>query len=292
MSEEVFLKAGMISGRSLVDEYLILHPSTSEVFNETIVAGCGVVSGTELVEQHFDPMIDWIYSRIRDLVFASNLGIEEAKMYIGELSIFARYNSTLLLRAAEAVRGFCPELSHELTRNFLEEGGDRGKLPAHYVIFTGALIHDLGFRVNGWFPQVSATLALTAIIDLLAWSHCPSTVLGMYYATEAVAVDETKQLMEVTNRLGELLKRGTGPELEKLDFYYRMHLDDAHEAATDGVPVEQGHQEGISRFIKDCETFGFMQPQIIDGFLQMIYPFSNQWTEIKALIDSDGSHKN
>lgn len=272
--------------QSLVDEYLALHENTANVFNETISSGSAVVSGTELIVEHFDPMIEWIYARIRERVSAPTIGKEEAMLYIGELSVFARYNSTLLLRAAEAVRGFCPELAHEFLRNFLEEGGERGKLPAHYVIFSGALIHDLGFRVNGWLPRTQTTLMLSSTIDLLAWSHCPSTILGMYYATEAVAIAETVQLRDITDRLGELLGRGTGAQLKKLDYYYRMHLDEGHEAATSGVAVEQGHQEGIANFIKQCDLFGFLQPQIIDGFLQMLYPFSDQWTGVSDFIST------
>jgi hypothetical protein len=271
---------------SLVDAYLAQNESTNRVFNETIVSGRAVVSGEELVTEHFDPMIEWIYARIRETVAAATIGEDEVKLYIGELSVFARYNSTLLLRAANTVRDFCPELAHEFLRNFLEEGGERGKLPAHYVIFSGALIHDLGFRVNGWLPQTPTTLALSSIIDLLAWSHCPSTILGMYYATEAVAIAETEQLRDLTDRLGELLGRGTRADLKKLDYYYKMHLDEGHEAATAGVAVEQGHQEGIARFIKQADLFGFLHPQIVDGFLQMLYPFSDQWTGVHNFISS------
>ncbi len=282
--------SSLFVGPSLVDDYLAQHESTDRVFNETIVSGRAVVSGAELVVEHFDPMIEWIYRRIRETVAASTIGVDEAKLYIGELSVFARYNSTLLLRAADTIRGFCPELAHEFLRNYLEEGGERGKLPAHYVIFSGALIHDLGFRVNGWLPRTPTTLALVSIIDLLAWSHCPSTILGMYYATEAVAIAETEQLRELTDRLGELLGRGTGEDLKKLDYYYKMHLDEGHEAATASVAVEQGHQEGIAKFVKEAGLFGFLQPQIIDGFLQMLYPFSDQWTGIHNFISSAREH--
>lgn len=63
-----------------------------------------------------------------------------------------------------------------------------------------------------------------------------------------------------------------------------MHLDDAHEAATFGVPVERGHQDGIARFIIDREKFGFSQPQIVDGFLQMLGPFVEQWMCINRFL--------
>ncbi len=161
--------------RSLVDEYLAANEATERLFNQTLSSGRALVDGTELIDLHLNPMIAWIYSQVRQIVDAGNLNETQAKLYIGELSVFARYNSTLLLRAADAIRGFCPELSHELIRNYLEEGGERGKSPAHYVVFSGALIHDLGFRVNGWLPRTATTLALITVIDMLAWSHCPST---------------------------------------------------------------------------------------------------------------------
>jgi hypothetical protein len=108
----------------------------------------------------------------------------------------------------------------------------------------------------------------------------------MYYAIEAVAIAETEQLRELTDRLGELLGRWTREDLKMLDYYYKMHLDEGHEATTDGVAVEQGHQEGIAKFIEQADLFGFLQPQIIDGFLQMLYPFSDQWTGVHDYISS------
>lgn len=272
---------------SIVDEYLVQHHETSSLFNHIIGEGRSLISGKELVEDHLDPMVLWIYERIAETVDAKALSADEARFYIGEISVFARYNSTLLLRASDTMRGFSPELAQELARNFLEEGGERGKLPAHYVIFSGALAKDLDFRVNGWIPRTMTTLTLSSLIDILAWSHCPSTILGMYYATEAVAISETEQMRDITNRLGQTLGRGSDASLENLDFYYRMHLDEGHDAATDGVAVEQGHQEGIARFIKDADTFNFLQPQIIDGFLQMLYPFADQWAEIASIIKKD-----
>ncbi|MDE9482827.1 DUF3865 domain-containing protein [Xenorhabdus bovienii] len=272
---------------ALVDDYLNKNISTGNLINSIISEGKAKVDGSELIDKHFDPMIAIIYNQIKDLINPSNLSQEEAKLYIGELSVFARYNSTMLLRAADNIRGFCPEFAQELTRNFLEEGGERGKLPAHYVVFSGALIADVNFRVNGWMPRTSSTRALISLIDILTWSHCPSTVLGMYYATEAIAIAETLLLQDITNRLGQITGRGTGNSLKKLDFYYRMHLDETHSAATDNVAVERGHQEGIARFIRDADLFHFQQPQIVDGFLQMLTPFVDQWVEIHHLTRTD-----
>lgn len=276
---------------SLVDEYFDTHQETSTLFNNIIGEGRALVSGRELVEDHFDPMVLWIYEKITKTVGAGALTADEARLYIGEVSVFARYNSTLLLRAADTMRGFSPELAQELTRNYLEEGGERGKLPAHYVIFSGALAKDLDFRVNGWVPRTMTTLTISSLIDVLAWSHCPSTILGMYYATEAVAISETEQMRAITNRLGQLLGRGSDADLPSLDFYYRMHLDEGHDAATDGVAVEQGHQEGIARFIKEADVFNFLQPQIVDGFLQMLCPFADQWVEIASIIEKERRSK-
>jgi len=260
------------------------HPDVDTMFNSIIGRGKAMTSGSSLVDDFFDPMIDWLYKNIEHNVAPETLSEEAAEIFIGELSVFARYNATLLLRAADNVRGFCPELAQELMRNFLEEGGERGKLPAHYVIFTGALIKDLNLRVNGWLPRVTSTHQLLTLIDLLAWSHCPSTVLGMYYAAEAVAISETLLLRRITNKLGELRGVGSDEELKNLDFYYKMHLDDLHFAATDGIAVEQGHQEGIAKFIREGENFGFLQPQIVDGFLQMLSPFVAQWLDVAEYV--------
>lgn len=263
--------------------YLKSNPFTSDVLDKIIISGEKVVSGDELVNKHFNPMIEFLYKKIEQKVDASNLSIMEASFFIGELSVFARYNSTFLLRASETIRAYCPELSHELLRNFLEEGGERGKLPAHYVIYSGALLNDLGVRVNGWIPRAHTTLALTSIIDVLSWSHCPSTILGMYYAVEAVAISETEMLKSLTERIA-FLKSINIAEQGNLNFYYEMHLDELHEAASDGLSVELGHQEGIAYFIRNSEQFNFSQPQIVDGFLQMLNLFVEQWMEVSALL--------
>lgn len=270
----------------LVDECLDAKPETASLFDKILSSGHKEVDGDALVREHFRPVVDWIYDKISEMVCAKSLNIPQAKLFIGELSIFARYNSTFLLRAADTVRPFCPELAQEFTRNLLEEGGERGKLPAHYLIFTGALIKDLGFRVNGWMPRAKSTLALLSLIDILAWSNCPSTVLGMYYATEAVATRETQQLQELTNQLCCLQGHNIQRSLPNLDFYYDMHLDPQHKAASSGVAVETGHQEGIEHFILHSELFNFNQPKVVDGFLQMLHPFADQWAELSYLAHS------
>ncbi len=270
---------------SLVDEYLDHEIATRQILENTISKAHSTITGHSLISEHLDPLITSVYQQIRQRVEPEKLTADEARLYINELSVFARYNSTLLLRAAETVRGFCPEFAQELTRNFLEEGGERGKLPAHYVVFSGALIDDLGLRVNGWMPRATSTRSLISLIDVLAWSHCPSTILGMYYATEAVAIAETRMLQAITDRLGVVLGRGFGAALPRLDDYYRMHLDEEHVAATEKVAVEQGHQDGIAHFIREASTFGFLQPQVIDGFLQMLNPFVDQWVELSVMVD-------
>ena len=267
-----------------VDEFLNTNLETASLFNEIISSGSKIVDGDILVNEHFNPMVEWIYDRIEESVNARSLNVEQVKLFVGELSVFARYNSTFLLRAADTIRPFCSELAQELTRNYLEEGGERGKLPAHYVIFSGALIKDLNFRVNGWMPRARSTQTLLSMIDILSWSHCPSTILGMYYATEAVATRETEQIRKLTDQFGTLLNFGISKEMPNLDFYYDMHLDHEHEAASDGVAVETGHQEGIAHFIDNSDMFNFLQPQIVDGFLQMLYPFVDQWAEMSYLV--------
>ena len=271
---------------NLVDDYLKGNILTGKLLDSIIVEGIAKTSGSHLLEQHLDPMIDAIYSQLRSLIKPEKLTENQAKLFIGELSVFARYNSTMLLRSADNIRGFCPELAQELTRNFLEEGGERGKLPAHYVVFSGALLADLDFRVNGWMPRINTTRSLLTLIDILTWSHCPSTVLGMYYATEAVAIAETMLLRDIIDRLGVVTGRGSRDALPRLDFYFRMHLDENHDAATNSIAVEQGHQDGIARFIRDADLFSFLQPQIVDGFLQMLNAFVDQWVELHHISAS------
>ena len=270
---------------SKVDQYLEQHSETNKLIR-SLIADRLPIDGNVLVEKHLDPMVRWIYSQIEREVSAGTLTKEGTSFYIKEISVFARYNSQFLLRASKTVAGFCPELAHELMRNHLEEGGERGKLPAHYIVFTSALLKDLDLMVNGYVPQLSTTRTLIWMHDVLSNSHCPSTLLGMYYATEAVAIAETRQLNKITNRLGELLQKGSGKKSSNLNFYFNMHLDDEHSAATEGKSVEQGHQDGIARFIRQYDLFHFQPALIVDGFLQMLGPLVDQWTELH-LVDAN-----
>lgn len=264
---------------SKIDQYLEQHSETDKLFR-SIISEKASIDGNLLVKKHLDPMVKQIYSQIEGEVAARTLTKEGATFYIKEISVFARYNSQFLLRASKTVSGFCPEFAHELMRNHLEEGGERGKLPAHYIVFSSALLKDLDLMVNGYVPQLSTTHTLIWMHDVLSNSHCPSTLLGMYYATEAVAIAETRQLNQITDRLGQLLKKGSGEKLPNLYFYFGMHLDEEHSAATEGKSVEQGHQDGIARFIKQYDLFHFQPALIVDGFLQMLGPLVDQWTEM------------
>ena len=272
----------------LVGTYLANTLGTARVFDSALMSGSEVISGRKLLDNHLNPMVDAIYKDIATAVNVDKLDANQATLFIGELSVFARFNSTFLLRAADTVRSFCPELAQEFMRNYLEEAGEVGKFPAHYLVFSGALLSDLGLRVNGWSPRAMSTLALTSIIDILSWSHCHSTILGMYYGTEAVATPETRLLQQLTDRVRLLTDAKNG---SKLDYYYRMHLDSEHEAATLGRAVEQGHQEGIAHFIENHDRFGFHQAQIIDGFLQVLQLFVDQWMEVNELCKRESEAK-
>jgi hypothetical protein len=268
---------------SKVEEFLEHNARTRQLF-ESLIGDRIPINGDILVKEHLDPMIHWIYSQIEREVSANTLTKEGARFYIKEISVFARYNSQFLLRTSQTISGFCPEFAHELMRNHLEEGGDRGNLPAHYIILSSALLKDLDLMVNGYVPQAPTTRMLIWLHNVLANSHCPSTQLGMYYATEAVAISETKQLNQITDRLGYLLYKKTGEQLPYLNSYFKMHLDDEHMAATNGKAVERGHQDGIARFIRQYDLFHFQPALILDGFLQMLGPLVDQWTELH-LID-------
>ena len=276
---------------SKVDQYLENHQDV-KIFFKSLISGAVddnlKDTGNKLVDLYLNPMINEIYHKIRSEVSAENLTKDGASFYIKEISVFARYNSQFLLRASKTITGFCPELAHELMRNHLEEGGERGRLPAHYIVFSSALLKDLDLFVNGYVPQLSTTRTLIWLHDVLSNSHCPSTLLGMYYATEAVAIAETEQLNLITNRLGELLQKGKGKSLPNLSFYFGMHLDEHHSAATqDGMSVELGHQEGIAKFIRQYDLFNFKLPLVLDGFLQMLGILVDQWTELYL---TDKSH--
>ncbi|GLF98097.1 DUF3865 domain-containing protein [Streptomyces yaizuensis] len=265
-------------GNSLVQAYLKANPETRSAVNATLLGN--FTSGDALVTAHLSPMIDWVYRRIADQVGAAGLTAGQARMYIEELSVFARYNAQFLKAAATGVEGFCPELAHELRRNHLEEGGERGKVPAHYVLYSNALLSDLGLLVNGHVPAPETAL-LVGLHQWMTGSHMPSLIAGAYYATEAVAIAETEILRDITNRYGQLTIQRTGSDLKSLHHYYELHLDDGHEAAqVEGLSVEAAHIEGLARFIKESELFHIDLPQALDGFLQIMEGMTHWWAEL------------
>ena len=78
-------------------------------------------------------------------------------------------------------------------------------------------------------------------------------------------------------------RRREGPGLPRLDYYYFLHLDEDHEAASvDGLSVEAAHIEGIARFIRESELFNLNLPQIRDGFLQIMEGMAHWWTELTS----------
>ncbi|MFF7115543.1 DUF3865 domain-containing protein [Streptomyces albogriseolus] len=268
----------MTPDNSLVQAYLKAHPETQSAVNGTLLGN--FTSGTALVTAHLAPLVDWAYARIAEMVGAADLNERQARMYIEELSVFARYNAQYLKAAATAVEGYCPELAHELRRNHLEEGGERGKVPAHYVLYTNALLSDLGLLVNGHVPAPE-TETLVNLHQWMVGSHMPSHIAGAYYATEAVAIAETEILRDITNRYGELTIGRSGSELKALHYYYELHLDDEHEAAqVGGMSVEAAHIEGLARFIKESETFHIDLPQALDGWLTITEGMTHWWAQL------------
>ncbi|MFI9311010.1 DUF3865 domain-containing protein [Streptomyces triculaminicus] len=263
---------------SLVHAYLKASPETRIAFSRTLQGG--LTSGTVLVDKHLRPMTDWVYGQIRERVGPQKLTAAQARMYIKELSVFARYNAAYLRQAAASVEAFCPALAHELYRNFLEEGGEPGKVPAHYVLYTTALLSDLDLLVTGHVPAPE-TQTLLLLHERMVNSHQPSNIAGGYYATEGVAIAETELLREITNRYGELTTGASGPQLEKLDDYYRLHLDDDHDAApADGLSVEAAHIEGLAGFLRKSETFRLDLPQALTGFLEIFEGMAQWWTQL------------
>ncbi|MFF3088573.1 DUF3865 domain-containing protein [Streptomyces nojiriensis] len=268
----------MSTGTSLVDAYLKANPETRIAIARTLQGT--LTDGTVLVDRHLKPMIDTVYGQIRDLVAPGQLTAAQARMYIEELSVFARYNAAYLRQATASVATFCPALAHELYRNFLEEGGEPGKVPAHYVLYSAALLSDLDLLVVGHVPAPE-TLMLMSLHERMVNSHQPSSIAGGYYATEGVAIAETEILREITDRYGELTAGVSGSKLEKLDFYYRLHLDDDHEAAqVGGLSVEAAHIEGLAYFLRKSELFHLDLAQALTGFLEILKGMAQWWAQL------------
>ncbi|MDH6111417.1 hypothetical protein P3T36_004571 [Kitasatospora sp. MAP12-15] len=262
---------------SLVEEYFNAVPETRSFINATLLGK--QTSGDTLVDKHLTPMIDWVYRQIHQLVDPANLTLAQARMYIAELAVFARYNAQFLRTAANTVDGACPALAHELRRNFLEEGGEPGKVAAHYILYTNALLSDLGLLVNGHVPATETT-TLIVLHDVMVNSHMPGVIAGGYYATEGVAVVETEILRDITNRYGELTNEATGADLPALHYYYELHLDEGHEAAQGGLSVEAAHIEGLARFIRESDLHNLDLPQITEGYLQIFNAMAHWWTQL------------
>jgi hypothetical protein len=267
-----------LAGTSLVETYLDAHPETRHYLHSTLMGK--LRSGDDLVDKHLAPMIDAVYRQIRDLVDPGTLTQAQARMYIEELAVFARYNAQFLKLAADTVAGFSPELAHELRRNYLEEGGERGKVPAHYILYTNALLSDLGLLVNGHVPAPE-TATLVLLHQVLVNSHMPGIIAGGYYATEGVAIAETEILRDITNRYGQLTSGTSGKDLKALTYYYDLHLDEDHEAAqVGGLSVEAAHIEGLAQFIRKSELYGLDLPQATEGFLQIFNGMTHWWTQL------------
>lgn len=267
-----------LPNKSLIETYLDANPETRGYLHATLMGKQR--SGDYLVDAHFKPMIDSVYRSIRQLVDPGSLNQAQARMYIEELAVFARYNAQFLKLAADTVAGYCPELAHELRRNYLEEGGERGKLPAHYILYTCALLGDLGLLVNGHVPA-DETAKLVLLHQVVVNSHMPSVIAGGYYATEGVAIAETEILRDITDRYGQLTSQASGKDLPALDYYYRLHLDDDHEAAqVGGLSVEAAHIEGLAQFIRKSDLYGLDLPQAVEGFLQIFNGMAHWWTQL------------
>ncbi|MFF7400645.1 DUF3865 domain-containing protein [Streptomyces murinus] len=267
-----------LRGTSLVEAYLNANPETCGYIHATLQ---GIrTSGDDLVDKHLKPMIDTVYRQIRTLVGPGTLTKAQARMYIAELAVFARHNAQFLRLAAAQVYSSCPALGHEFDRNFLEEGGEPGKIPAHYILYTRALLADLGLLVNGHVPA-DETAKLVLQHQVLVNSHMTGLIAGGYYATEGVAVAETEILRDITDRYGELTVGACGAKLKNLDFYYRLHLDESHEAAqVGGMSVEEAHIEGLAHFIRKSDLFHLDLPQSLEGFLQIFNAMAHWWTQL------------
>jgi hypothetical protein len=123
----------LTSSTSLVEDYLDTHPETRHYLHSVLMGT--LTSGDDLVDAHLAPMIDSVYRRIRNMVDPGTLTQSQARMYIAELAVFARYNAQFLKLAGDTVAGYSPELAHELPGRGRRAGqGPRALHPVHQGI--------------------------------------------------------------------------------------------------------------------------------------------------------------
>lgn len=278
------LGAAGLASRFPVKDYFDAHPQSFQAVSDVLTGADTAPDGNRLVDECFNPLIAGLFETIYQEVMPSRLNAQQCLVFIEELSVFARYNAQFLRRAAKSVEGAVVELAQEFRRNSLEEGGERGKLPAHFVLYSSALLSDLGIFVNGVFPRGS-TQALVLLHAVMVDSHTPSTICGGYYATEGVAIDETVLLREITVRYSEIQFGKSIDQLPKLKYYYDLHLDSSGSGGMDqrdaGVEIE--HQEGIAQFIRNYHLYNLDIAQICDGFLQIVNAMAAWWLDLAVL---------
>lgn len=253
--------------KNKVGKYFIEYPDSWEFFEKILVGERShKFDGEELVNNHMKPLIKFVFDAIDEEVSPNSLTASSLLDYIKELSVFARYNPQILKNAAAHTRDAVPELSAELTRNFLEEGGN-AEISAHYVLYSSALLKDVEVNVVG-HPPSACTINLCNLIELLSRSHSASIICGALFSTEGVAIRETELLQKISTSYAKQMGK---EDLCNLQYYYDLHLD---------YGVEQGHIDGIGRFISQYESYHLKLPQICDGFLQGITAMSHWWTSL------------
>ncbi|BBD70919.1 hypothetical protein NIES4072_73320 [Nostoc commune NIES-4072] len=255
---------------SKIEKFFNENSDSWEVFKGIMCGNPQNLNGEELV-RYMDRMIEYTFDIIETEVSPSSLSAPALLHYINELGVFARHNSQFLKFAAAHSMDAVPEMAAEFIRNFLEEGGNV-EIPAHYELYSSALLKDLDINIIGHYP-IACTSELVQIVDLLSRSHSPSIICGAFYATEGVAIRETKLLRDITNAYAAIRGK-TEANLPNLKFYYDLHLDHG---------VEQGHISGIARFICKYERYGLKLPQICDGFLQGMQAMTMWWTSLQSV---------
>jgi Domain of Unknown Function with PDB structure (DUF3865) len=236
-----------------------------------ILTGCSQdFSGEELV-LHMNLMIKYVFDMIDQETSSTSLSSSALLHYINELGVFARHNSQFLKSASLHSIDCVPEMAAEFIRNFLEEGGNI-EIPAHYELYSSALLKDLDINIVGHYPTTS-TNEVVHIIDLLSRSHSPGIICGAFYATEGVAIRETELLQSITNAYAKLNGK-TMKDLPNLKFYYDLHLDHG---------VEQGHISGIAKFICNYKRYGLKLPQVCEGFLQGMQAMTMWWSNLHSI---------
>lgn len=202
-----------------------------------------------------------LFNYVRQRLDFSQIQQFQLAYYMKEHSAFSKRNPSLLGIASQTAAIVLP-LSAELKRNQLEEDGTTdGK--GHYDIYSEGIRRDLGLEVESYEPSDATSQFLNTLLEL-AVNGSPSSVCGVFYATEAAATPELEVFRDLSNlhvQLASLQPSGM------LRDFFDLHLNG----------VEQEHQDGLAVFVRNYKEYGLDPAQIQAGFDAAVLAMYRWW---------------